>query len=666
MNNKKTVSIVLVLLLGVGGIFYILFVPDPVKTVDRYFSAWEDNEYELMYSLLTEESKGDLTFAEFKDLYDEFYDKFNITDKKIENLIITKDEISRGQAEYEVHLSSADFGKKVYNHKMTLKRTGLIDWEIVWNYNLVYPGLTKNDKFTRKRLIPERGEIFDRDGRPLAVKDEVVTVGVQPSRMEDRELLIDKLKKILKLKNSLISTSIDKYREHPDWFSPVKTLTMKKYRELEPELRPIPGVVFQKTEARIYPQGELAAHLTGYIGEVTDNWIKNHPDIDYRSGDIIGRSGIEKSFEKKLRGKTGYILLLKKEGGSQKVLMRKDSVRGEDISLTIDIDYQKRAYQALLEKTGAVVILDSKTDQVLALVSSPSFDPNLFSLGMSSNEWNKIKTDKDNPLLNRATQGLYAPGSVFKIITASAGLDTGEFTAETEFDDTGSLNVEGNIVQNYQGEIFAGHTFSDALVHSINTTFAKIGLKLGEGRLRNYAEEFGFGKKIDLALPISESSIGKINNRVDLAWTGLGQGKVLTTPFQMARVISTIARNGKKSSPAFIQKIDRRSKTIDQSLELQTQQVIKEKTALVIKDILKDVVEKGTGKKAKLDNIKIAGKTGTAEIDNKTEKTHAWFVGFAPLESLEISMAVFLKEGGVGGKDAAPIFKEIMRNREGE
>ena len=661
--NKKIYLIVIFLVFSlVGAAVYLLFFMDPVDTVNNFIEAEQNQNYKRMYSLLTEESKEKISYKDIKNKYNDFYNKFNLSEQNVKSLIVQKDKVFSGHAEYKKEYISNDFGKKIYEFNMKVKREGLINWRIVWDYNLIFPSLEKNSEFSRERILSERGEIFDRYGNPLVVKGEVVTVGIQPSRIENKEKLSEKLNNILNVNKKEILNNINKYPNHPDWLVPIKTLTMDKYKKLEHELRPIPGVVFRKKEARVYSQGEAAAHITGYIGEVSQNWIKTHQNYDYRSGDIVGRSGLERAFETKLRSKVGYKLYLENNDGDKNLLMKKEPQRGEDIYTTIDIALQKKAWQELSGHNGAVIILDPQSDEILAITSSPSFDPNLFSIGISADEWNKIRVNKDNPMLNRATQGLYPPGSIFKIITASAALDTGVFNVDSEFNDNGEYKVKGNIIKNYQNEVFNKHNFSDALINSINTTFAKIALKLGKDDIINYAHKFTIEEKLDFPLSLKVSNLGEIKSEVDLAWTALGQGEVSVTPFQVARIINTIARNGKLSNPEIIREKIEQSQTIDSNGNyiINGKEVIKEETALKLKKILHNVVEEGTAQNAKLNDEKVGGKTGTAEIDDKSDDTHAWFAAFTPIKNSELAMVVFLERGGVGGKDAAPIFKKIM------
>jgi len=660
MFNKKNliIAIVILSLLLIGGASYVFFVPDPVESANEYLKALENNNYKKAYSLLTEESKEKITIETMKNRYENFYKKAKIKGKQSENLIVQRDDFFSASANYRMNFNSADFGKKIYEYTMNLKRESLINWKIKWNYNLIFPDMTEESKFVREVILPERGVIFDRNKNPLAVKGEVVEVGIQAAKVENQKILIEELTQIMDVDESEIMNSLQRYPDNPEWFSPLKTLTWENYKKLEEKLRPISGVFFRKKESRVYPYKEITAHLTGYISEISNKEIESSEEINYISGELTGKSGLEKSYEKKLRGKNGYILYLQ-NNNNKKELMRKKAVDGENLITSIDRDLQKKVWQALDNKTGAVVVSDPKNGEILAMVSSPSYDPNQFVLGMSQSDWEKIQKNEKSPMLNRAIQGLYPPGSTFKIITAASALDSGLVEMDTEFNDKGELKIEGNIVRNYQNEVFGKHTFKEALTYSINTAFAKIALELSKERLIEYINKFGFEKNINLGLEVKNSSIGEINSKVDLAWTGLGQAKVLTNPIQMNRIIAIVANQGKNVFPSLIKN----------NLENEDlRQIIAKENINKLEEMLINVVDKGTGKNADLESIEIAGKTGTAEIGIDDEKPHAWFVGYAPVNNPELAVAVFLENGGVGGKDAAPIFKKIISDlaNEGE
>jgi len=660
MVNKKNLIIAIIILsvLLIGGASYVVFVPDPVESANEYLKALENNNYEKAYSLLAEESKEKITIETMKNRYENFYKKAKIKGKQSENLIVQRDDFFSASANYRMNFNSADFGKKIYEYTMNLKRESLINWKIKWNYNLIFPDMTEESKFVREVILPERGVIFDRNKNPLAVKGEVVEVGIQAAKVENQKILIEELTQIMDVDESEIMNSLQRYPDNPEWFSPLKTLTWENYKKLEEKLRPISGVFFRKKESRVYPYKEITAHLTGYISEISNKEIESSEEINYISGELTGKSGLEKSYEKKLRGKNGYILYLQ-NNNNKKELMRKKAVDGENLITSIDRDLQKKVWQALDNKTGAVVVSDPKNGEILAMVSSPSYDPNQFVLGMSQSDWEKIQKNEKSPMLNRAIQGLYPPGSIFKIITAASALDSGLVEMDTEFNDKGELKIEGNIVRNYQNEVFGKHTFKEALTYSINTAFAKIALELSKERLIEYINKFGFEKNINLGLEVKNSSIGEINSKVDLAWTGLGQAKVLTNPIQMNRIIAIVANQGKNVFPSLIKN----------NLENEDlRQIIAKENINKLEEMLINVVDKGTGKNADLESIEIAGKTGTAEIGIDDEKPHAWFVGYAPVNNPELAVAVFLENGGVGGKDAAPIFKKIISDlaNEGE
>ena len=655
MFNKRNfiIAVVIISLLLIGGASYVIFIPDPVNSANEYLKAIEDKNYEKAYSLLTEESKKELSIEKIKNRYEGFYQKATVEEKNFKNLIVKRDDFFSASADYKLNLESSDFGEKNYKFDMLLKRKGLINWKIEWDYNLIFPGITKESEFVRKSILPERGNILDRNKIPLAVKGEVVEIGIQSAKVKNKEKLITELKKLIDVDRNEIIRSIERYPDNPKWFSPLKTLTWNDYKEVEEKLRPISGVFFRKKESRVYPYKKSSAHLTGYIGEITKEKIDSATQIDYKSGELIGKSGLEKSYEKKLRGKNGYVLYLQDENNNKEEIMRKDPVAGENLVTTINIELQNKVWKSLDNKKGAVVITDPESGEILAMVSSPSYNPNQFVLGISQREWSKIQKDNDSPMLNRALQGLYPPGSTFKIVTAAAALTNEVVKTDTVFNDEGEITVEGNKIRNYQNKTFGEHSFTEALTHSINTTFAKVTLKLSKEKLIEYIDKLNFEKKMKPGLNVKKSNLGNIKSKVDLAWTGLGQAQVLTNPIQMNRIMAIIANNGKNIQPFLIKNSE---KTDD------FKQLIEKETANKLEKMLVNVVERGTGKNANIDGIKVAGKTGTAEIGIDEEKSHAWFVGYAPVKNPKFAITVFLENGGVGGEKAAPIFKKIITN----
>lgn len=639
-------------------ILAFIIMPEPDTILNQYIIAWQDGKFDTIYQMLSGKSKSNITVGLMKAVYRDFFREsgFNILD--VSNITWKNKNFFNAEVIFTGHFSSPYFGQRSVKYNLILIREG-INWKIVWNYNLVYPGIMPGGEIIRKRIIPERGKIFDRNGVPLALKDDVYVIGVKPGSIENKEEIYFKFKKYLLIDPEWLNKKLNDPVIKPDWFIPVKTITEKEFTKIEEILRPVPGVLFRKSKRRVYPEGELVAHLVGYTSEVTKKWIRTHQDLDYQAGDKMGRSGIEKVNEFKLRGQVGYILFTKNidSNGENlfRVLLKNPEIPGKDIHLTIDLKIQRVARDALAGRKGAIVILNPQTGEILALVNSPSFNPNSFSLGMTELEWSLLEENINNPLFNRALMGLYPPGSTFKVVTTAAALDSNYIKPDTIFNDTGFFIVNGNRIKNYQNKVFGEHLFVDAVSNSINSTFAKIGVGLGGEIIREYARKFGFDNKPNFPLPVAISRVGNLSDPVNLAWSSVGQGEVLATPFQMARVIATIASGGKLLKPIILLS----NKKDDPEV---IRRVVNSSTALNINKLLYKVVEEGTGKRARLPGVNLVGKTGTAEISNDSNLTHAWFIGFAPIDKPELAFAIFLEEGGVGGEDAAPVARYILKH----
>lgn len=643
---------------------YIFIVPKPDYVLEKYLAAWKEGDYKLMYSLLSKESRSGIGFSEFKEAYRNFFKESGMEIKEIAEVNKVSSNFSEAEMNYHAWLESPYFGAKYLVYELFFVREKLVNWRIEWDYNLIYPGLKFGERVVRRRHLPERGAIFDRHGEPLAIRGEVVTVGLQPGRIKDMDSLTQKLEKLLGVDPEWVKAECNRFSDHPEWFVPLKTLSMEEYQRLDPELRPIPGVFFRKNLGRTYPQSELTAHVVGYIGEVNQDWFSSHPELDYSTGDIAGRTGIEQAFEEQLRGQPGYTLVV--PGEEERVLLEKAPVRGDDIYLSLDITVQRAAWEALGDREGAFIVIDPGTGDLLALVNRPSFDPNRFSLGITTREWEELRNDPRQPMFNRALQGLYPPGSVFKVVTAAAALNSGIVSSDTEFTDSGTYRVRGNLVRNYRDEVFQEHLFADAVTHSINTTFAKIGIKLGADRLREYALRFGLEEEEEFPLPVKTSKLGSLDSPVNLAWTAVGQARVVVTPLQMAEVIATIAGGGELKQPQLIYKRLTYNAGGEVVAEEYTEpevkrKVIRSEKAEELTRLLIKVVEEGTGKQARIPGFKLAGKTGTAEIASDTEVTHAWFIGFTPASDPAFAFAIFLEEGGVGGEAAAPVARTFLK-----
>ena len=385
---------------------------------------------------------------------------------------------------------------------------------------------------------------------------------------------------------------------------------------------------------RNYPYGEIFEPILGFF------------DPKY------GKSGIEQALDNYLSHKKWPGLI----GTISRLVSMNLSDEPNTITLTINSRLQKKAYELLSERRGAVVAMDPKTGEVIVLVSSPSFDPNRLA-----EEWEALSSDEGAPFLNRATMGLYPPGSTYKIITLAAALENKMDTGKT-VDCTGELEIGGNKVLEFEGRSHGEVDIEQAFTRSCNIFFALLSLDLGNNLLTSYSYRFGFDRKIPFEVPVQKSHLGleDQDDEVALAWTGIGQAKVLVTPLQMVLVTCAIANDGIIMTPHIIKDIKSNDgKLLQQASSRVLFKALERQTADKISEMMQDVVEKGTGKAASVPGINVAGKTGTAEVGNG-KNPHSWFVGFAPAEDPTIVFSIIIENAGAGGVEAAHVFKEMV------
>lgn len=385
---------------------------------------------------------------------------------------------------------------------------------------------------------------------------------------------------------------------------------------------------------RIYEGGEAIGPLIGY------------------SDEVLGRAGLESILNGELLGiaEQDPVTLLRK-----KILGVGE--RGNDIRLTLDLNLQKTAYNLFQGRPGALVALDPQTGQILALVSSPGYDPSTIK-----QDWDAVSKDEDKPLLNRATQGLYPPGSVFKVVTLAAALTYNPKVETETFYTPGYIKVDGNIIKDADYLKPGNYTLSSAFRYSSNTVFIQIGQEIETEKMIAMAESFGFNRQEKSDIPIAQSTFPKpsiVKKDVEMAEAFIGQGKILATPLQMARVAAIIANRGREISPYIVKEtVSPLGVVKAREPSASSNQVISEDVADKIKELMVEVVKNGTGTSAAIKGIEVAGKTGSAE--NPHGKAHAWFIGFAPAQNPQIAVAVIVENGGSGGAVAAPIARSVM------
>jgi penicillin-binding protein 2 len=535
-----------------------------------------------------------------------------------------------------------------------------------------YRELSEGNRLKIVKIPAVRGILYDRKGTPLVKNIPYFSVSLISENSKNID--ITALSKLLGMKNEEIIEKINKRDNSP--FVPVKLkqgLSFEEIARIEARRSDFPGLSIEVEASRQYPYGKIGAHVIGYLGKIGPNQVNNKKFKDLPPNMLIGQWGAEAIFDEELRGISGEkIIEIDALGRELRKLQESPSVKGNDIYLSIDIDVQKAAEESFINKAGAVVAIKPDSGEILALASLPSFDPNLFASGISYETWKSLLEDTKKPMLNRAVQSQYPPGSVFKIITAIAALEEGVVGLNEKIFCRGGINYGRWTFGCWRK---GGHGFVDlhkAIVESCDVFFYEIGRRLGIDKIYKYASAFGLGKETGINLvPIKEKK-GLIPNtdwkrqKKGLPWylgdtfiSSIGQGFITTTPIQMALMTSTIVNGGNFYKPSLVKGDKNLVKNIS----------IKPQTIEIIKKALSGVVNEpnGTATGARSSITFIGGKTGTAQVVGKKKglsgekfMDHAWFVAFAPLEKPEIALSVFVENGGSGGAVAAPIAKRVI------
>ncbi len=554
-----------------------------------------------------------------------------------------------------------------------------------------FEGFSMSNRIRSLRIPAPRGRILDRRGRELVVNRPSFDVYVIPEDIKDPESLSKALSPTLGMESEVIKakikTALQKNRHIPAIVS--EDINRDQLAFIEAREGSLQGVLVQVDHRREYRHGKLGAAFLGYMGKITESELKSRPDM--HGDDMIGKSGTEKAWETYLRGKDGFIEkvidALGREVRSslfQEDLKRQDSVPGADLILSIDLDIQVAAEQALGDRSGAVVVIDVRTGEVLALVSHPTFDPRDFIKGVNSKEWKELVEDPSFPLTNRVTQGAYPPGSIFKIVTAATALEEGTIDTNTSFYCPGFYKFGRKIFRCWKDGGHGPISLHQAIVESCDVYFYNVAQRLGIDRFAPYIKAFGFGipTGIDLneKLGISPSREWKLKT-FKKPWydgetiiTGIGQGYVNVTPLQIAMMTTAVANGGTLLKPQLVREIVSPQGTILVEYHPQEngQLPVEKRTLDIVKSALKGVVNepRGTGRGARLDKITVAGKTGTAQViaqgpdrkrrNKEGQNEHAWFTSYAPAEDPEIAVTVLVEHGGHGGAVAAPVVKQIL------
>jgi penicillin-binding protein 2 len=554
--------------------------------------------------------------------------------------------------------------------------------------------LADRNRIRIRRVPAPRGLVFDRNHRPLVdTKPSFDAVIVPEDSADNLSQTIERLERYTGADHIADKISDAEEAGRPP-YEPVTVAERLGWREvvaLEAHQLDLPGVSLEITPARHYLYGQLAAHLLGYVGEVTKNDLIEKPD--YHNGDEIGKFGLERVEENFLRGNAGgQEIEVDSVGRRLRVLKEIPDTPGQSIVMTIDLNLQQAAEEAMAGKNGAFVALDPNNGDVLAMVSHPAFDPDIFGGGVKASAWRELMTDPNHPLTNRVIQGIYPPGSTFKIVDSIAGLQEGTLNTQTAYNCPGGLWFGGREYHCWRKQGHGTVELHDAIVRSCDVYFYEVGEKLGVDRIAKWANKMGLGIKsgIDLdrespgTIPSSAWKQKRFHERWYPAETlsvAIGQGYVATTPLQMAEVAAIVANGGTRYRPQFVKAVEALDGSIAKSYppQVETRIAIDPAALETVKDAMADVVNGagGTAHKAHLDDVIVCGKTGTAQVvgssaapvgesesDDKTPdqfKDHAWFIAFAPKDHPTIAAACIIEHGGHGGSASAPVIHDVFQ-----
>ena len=633
MNGKniaKKIAIGFALVIaGAGAVLFYKnnIAMNPGETLLKYMSYAEDGEYEKMYDLLDEDSKNSISKEEFikrnKNIYKGIGIKTidaEVTSKKREPVVTyhVKMQTSAGTISYN---NKTEFVKENRRYRME------------WDDSVIFPQLGAKDKVRVVTLHARRGTIKDAKGNALAVQGKIYSVGFVPGKMDKNSVKLAAKK--LGMSKEEITKKLDQRWVTKDSFVP-----LIKLKEYSKDLLDIKGIIVSTETGRIYPLGEAASHLIGYM----------------QNGE--GKAGLEKLYDDQLNGTDGLEIYIADANGQKKQsLAVKAQIDGKDLETTIDSRLQKNIYEQYKKDKSAHVAMNPTTGEVRALVSTPSYDAQAFILGMTQEKWSKINNDKRHPMQNRF-KSTFAPGSSLKPIIAAIGLSQNKFSATEDFGNSGKRWQKNKSWGGYYVTTlhdYSGHNVTNALIYSDNIYFAKAALKIGKDTLKDQFDNLLFGKELKFTFGLNKSSYGMdgFTSEIQLADSGYGQGKMMVNPVHMAAIYTAFSNKGNMIKPYLIKQKDSKKEVLKKN-------VFSKDAVKTVNNAMKQVISNpnGTGHAAQINGISLRGKTGTAEIkltQTDTKGTElGWFVTIMPKteykESLQlISLTEDVKKRGGSG-----------------
>ncbi len=633
MKNKKVIIIALVAVIVIcaiiGIVAYINRTKEkPEDVLSTYISLINEQKYEEMYNMISNESKEQISQEDFIKRNKNIYEGIDAFDIKV-TISETLKEKGVNKVTYSESMSTSAGTISFTNTAKLVKEDK--QYKLNWSSSMIFPELRNTDKVRVSTIEAKRGEILDRNGVKLAENGSISTVGIVPGKLGDnKEESISKISELTGVSVDYINTQLSASYVKDDTFVPIKKVSASN-TTLKEQLLQISGIKITSTEARVYPLGEEAAHLIGYVQAINADELKEKEGKGYSSSSIIGKTGLEQAYEDTLRGIDGTEIYIIDENGTRlKTLAIQDKKDGTDVKLTIDSNIQKQLYYQMKDDKGFFVVMEPKTGELLALVSTPSYDSNDFVLGLTNAQWDELNSDESKPLYNRFLQS-YCPGSTFKSITAAVGLTTGKLTTDTTFNYSGlSWQKDKSWGSDYITTLTAysgAKNIKNALIHSDNIFFGQAAMQIGSKTFCESLDKLGFNEQIDFPLTLKKSQYSNsdkaISTEKKLADSGYGQGDILVNPIHMASIYSAFTNEGNMIKPYIEYKEDAKAEYLKEN-------VFSSESANTVKNDLIQVVEnpEGTANDMKVAGVTIAGKTGTAELKTSSTDTESGTLGW--------------------------------------
>ncbi len=630
MKKKILILVIAIIILVVGVVTTITLKNknenDVKQLLNNFISDINQKNYDAMYEKIdgARISKEDFVTRN-KNIY-EGIDAANIS---IEITDFIKENNNYKINYHEKMYTSA--GEINFDNSVIIGKIGK-QYKMQWSSNFIFPQLNDNQKVKVSPVKSRRGDILDRNGNKLATDGKIASVGIVPGKLgENKDENISKISELTGVSVDFINSQLGASWVKDDTFVPIKKISDSD-TTLKESLLKVPGVLINKDDGRVYSLGKEAAHLIGYVQPISAEELETYSSKGYTSTSKIGKTGLEKAYEDKLRGIDGAeIYIVDEENNKVASIASRDKKDGEDVKLTIDSTLQKNLYEQLKDDEGLFVVMNPATGELLSLVSTPTFDSNSFVLGLKTEEWDALNNDEKKPLYNRFIQK-YCPGSTFKPITGGIGLTTGLIDKDEDYGYSGTSWQKDSSWGNYHITTLTAYNGAknllNGLIHSDNIYFAQSALKIGSNTFTENLNKLKFNEQLDLPMNLSKSQYANnngttIDEETKLADSGYGQGSILVNPIHMASIYSAFYNEGNMLKPYIEYKEDK-------SPEILVESAFSKEAADTIKEDLIQVVEnkEGTANDMKVSGVTIAGKTGTAELKASSEDTESGTLGW--------------------------------------